>query len=140
MQKPVKVDGLSNLKKWIEDEMTIDIESELLKHKEKVKNLVQLTKTGDVILKQTDLTAKQKILVYLIGKTYSKVADYTQNETATNKEIIETLGLPEGTVKNVLFDLRNEGIVNSLESGVHRIRVANIGLALGKYFEGESKS
>jgi len=136
----LKVDGLSNLKKWIEDEMTIDIENELLKHKEKVKNLVQLTKTGDVILKQTDLTAKQKILVYLIGKTYSKVADYTQNETATNKEIIETLGLPEGTVKNVLFDLRNEGIVNSLESGVHRIRVANIGLALSKYFEGESKS
>lgn len=131
---------MSNLKKWIEDEMTIDIESELLKHKEKVKNLVQLTKTGDVILKQTDLTTKQKVLVYLIGKTYSKVADYTQNETATNKEIIETLSLPEGTVKNVLFDLRNEGIVNSLESGVHRIRVANIGLALSKYFEGESKS
>lgn len=131
---------MSNLKKWIEDEMTINIESELLKYKEKVKNLVQLTKTGDVILKQTDLTAKQKILVYLIGKTYSKVADYTQNETATNKEIIETLGLPEGTVKNVLFDLRNEGIVNSLENGVHRIRVANIGLALSKYFEGESKS
>jgi predicted transcriptional regulator len=136
----LEADGLSNLKKWIEDEMTIDIESELLKHKEKVKNLVQLTKTGDVILKQTDLTTKQKVLVYLIGKTYSKVADYTQNETATNKEIIETLSLPEGTVKNVLFDLRNEGIVNSLESGVHRIRVANIGLALSKYFEGESKS
>jgi len=140
MQKPLEIYGLSNLKKWIEDEMTINIESELLKYKEKVKNLVQLTKTGDVILKQTDLTAKQKILVYLIGKTYSKVADYTQNETATNKEIIETLGLPEGTVKNVLFDLRNEGIVNSLENGVHRIRVANIGLALSKYFEGESKS
>jgi predicted transcriptional regulator len=133
-------DGLSSLKKWIEDEMTVDVESELLKHKEKVKNLVQLTKTGDVILKQTDLTAKQKILVYLIGKVYCKAADYTKDETATNKELIETLGLPEGTVKNSLFDLRNEGIVNSLESGVHRIRLANIGLALGKYFEGESRS
>jgi len=120
--------------------MTVDIESELLKHKEKVKNLVQLTKTGDVILKQTDLTAKQKILVYLIGKTYSKVADYTKDETVTNKELIETLSLPEGTVKNALFDLRNEGLVNSLESGVHRIRLTNIGLALSKYFGGESKS
>jgi predicted transcriptional regulator len=131
---------LSSLKKWIENEMTVDIESELLKHKEKVKNLVQLTKTGDVILKQTDLTAKQKILVYLIGKTYSKVADYTKDETVTNKELIETLSLPEGTVKNALFDLRNEGLVNSLESGVHRIRLTNIGLALSKYFGGESKS
>lgn len=131
---------MSSLKKWIENEMTVDIESELLKHKEKVKNLVQLTKTGDVILKQTDLTAKQKILVYLIGKTYSKVADYTKDETVTNKELIETLSLPEGTVKNALFDLRNEGLVNSLESGVHRIRLTNIGLALSEYFEGESKS
>jgi predicted transcriptional regulator len=120
--------------------MTVDIEGELLKHKEKVKNLVQLTKTGDVILKKTDLTAKQKILVYLIGKMYSKVAEYNKDETATNKELIEMLSLPEGTVKNSLFELRNEGLVSSLEEGVHRIKLANINVALNKYFGGESKS
>jgi hypothetical protein len=120
--------------------MTVDVENELSKYKEQVRDLIQLTPNGDIILKQTDLTAKQKIVIYLIGKVYSKAAEYSKTETATNKEFTETLGLPEGTVKFTLFDLRKEGLAYSLENGVNQIRIASIGLAWDRYFGGEKQS
>jgi DNA-binding transcriptional ArsR family regulator len=115
--------------------MTVDIENELVKHREKVKTLVQLTTSGDVILKQTGLTAKQKILITLIGRVYSKFAGYS-DDCVTNRELVERLGLPEGTMKYTLHELRKEGLVMSLQEGVHQIRMASIGLVLDKYFKG----
>lgn len=129
-----------SLKDWIEQEMTVDVEEELLKHKEKVKAIVQLTTDGEVILKEKNLTAKQKILTYLIGKAYSKVAEYSKTDSATNKEIGEALGLPDGTVKYTLYDLRKESLVEAKEVGVHRIRLQNIGVAFEKYLEGGNKT
>lgn len=130
---------MSDLKRWIQEELTVDIENELSKYKEKVKEYIQLTPSGEVILKQTDLTAKQKILVYLIGKIYAKAAEYSDENNATNKELAEALRLPEGTVKYTLFELRNEGLVLPIADGVHSIRISSIGLVFDRYFGGEKK-
>ena len=130
--------GLSKLDEWIRKELTVDVESELSKHKEKVKTLISLAPSGEVLLKSSDLTAKQKILAYLIGKAYANVANYSEG-TATNKELVDTLHLPEGTVKFNLFELRKEGLVFSVASGVHQIKIASIGEAFRKYFGGENK-
>jgi len=129
---------LSTLDEWIRKELTVDIESELSKYKEKVKTLISLTPSGEVLLKSSNLTAKEKILAYLIGKTYANVANYSEG-TATNKELIDALHLPEGTVKFCLFELRKEGLILSVESGVHQVKVASVGMAFEKYFGGEKK-
>lgn len=130
---------MSDLKDWIAKEMTVDIASELAKYKERVKDLIQLTTTGDVIIKKSNLTAKQRILIYLIGKVFSKVVGYSASDTATNKELMEAIGLKEGTVKFNLFDLRNEGLLNSPEEGVHQFKVGNIATVFEKYFKEEGK-
>lgn len=119
--------------------MTVDIESELSKYKEKVKSLISLTPSGEVLLKQSDLKAKEKILIYLIGKAYAKVVGYSES-TATNKELIDALHLPEGTVKHNLFQLRNEGLVLSVKGGLHQIKIAAIRTTFDNYFGGKNKS
>lgn len=130
---------MSKLNEWIRQELTVDIESELSKYKEKVKTLISLTPSGEVLIKRNDLTAKQKILIYLIGKAYANIVNYSEG-TATNKELMDSLHLPEGTVKYTLFELRNEGLVLSVKGGVHQIKIASIGIAFEKYFGGENKN
>jgi hypothetical protein len=129
---------LSNLEKWIREELTVDVESELSKYKEKMKAFVRLTPSGEVMLTQSNLTAKQKILLYLIGKVYSNIAKFSREASASNKELGEVLGLPEGTIKTSLFALRNEGLLIPQETGVHQIKIERIGTAFSNYF-GESE-
>lgn len=127
--------SLSDLKDWIAKEMTVDVAAELTKYKERIRDLIQLTTTGDVIVRKPDLTVKQRILLYLIGKVYSKTAGYSLTDTVTNKEIIDALGLKEGTAKFTLHELRGEGLVTSPEEGIHQVRFGSIALALDRYFK-----
>ena len=129
---------MSTLDEWIRKELTIDVESELSKYREKVKSLISLTPSGEVLLKRSDLMAKEKILAYLIGKVYANVANYSDG-TAKNKELVDALHLPEGTVKFSLFELRKEDLVFSVTGGVHQVKIASIGIAFKKYFGGEKK-
>lgn len=130
---------MSTLDDWIRKELTVNIEEELSKYKKKVKDLLSLTPSGEVLIKRNDLKAKEKILAYLIAKVYAKVANYSEG-TATNKELVEALHLPEGTVKFCLHALRQEGLVLSETGGVHQIKIANIGKAFESYFGGEKQS
>lgn len=130
---------MSTLDQWIRKELTVDIESELSKYKDKVKSLVSLAPSGEVILKRSSLKAKEKILIYLVGKAYAKVVGYSEN-TATNKELIDALHLPEGTVKHNLFQLRNEGLILSVKGGLHQIKIAAIRTVFDNYFGGGNKS
>lgn len=90
------------------------------------------------MLTQGDLTAKQKILLYFVGKVYSKIAKFSNEASVSNKELMEALGLPEGTVKTSLFALRKEGFLIPKEPGVHQMKIARMGIAFDKYF-GESR-
>lgn len=130
---------MSTLEEWIKQELTVDLETELSKHKEKVKALLQLTPSGEILIKWPDLTAKQKIIAYMIGKVYSHFAKYSDDSTVTNKELIDALHMPEGTVKYTLHDLRNEGVIFSRD-GVHQIKIEQIGVALDRYFGGANES
>lgn len=124
------------LEEWVKRELTIDLESELSKHKEKVKSLVKLSPSGEVIVKNAGLSAKQKVLAYLIGKAYSNFAKYSSDIAVTNRELVNALRLPEGTVKYNLHELRNEGLITAKEEGVHQIKIAEIGRVFEKYFRG----
>lgn len=124
---------MSNLREWIKQELTVDVENELSKHKEKVKALLQLTPSGEILISRADLTAKHKIIAYMIGKVYAHVAKYSDDSTVTNKELIGALHMPEGTVKHNLHEFRNDGIITSKDGG-HHIATEQIGVALDKYF------
>jgi predicted transcriptional regulator len=124
----------SNLKDWIRQELTVNIENELVKYKERVKSLIQLSPSGEIILKQTNLSAKQKILTYIIGKVYSNFAQYSSDDSVTNQELSAALSIPDGTVKYYLHELRNEGLIIPLEKGVHKLRITQIGAIFDQYF------
>lgn len=130
---------MTTLDEWIKKELTVDLETELSRHKEKVKTLFQLTPSGEIFIIRSDLTAKQKIITYMIGKVYAKFAKYSNDSIVTNKELMDALIMPEGTVKHTLFGLRNDGIVISSD-GAHQIKVAQIGIALDRYFGGVNES
>jgi len=103
-----------------------------------VKALLRLAPSGEILIRQHNLTAKQKIVAYMIGKLYSNFAKYSVENTVANKELLDALHMKEGTVKYYLHELRNDGIVISKENGVHQIKIEQIGTAFKKYF-GETK-
>jgi len=125
---------MRDLQEWIKQELTVDVNQELSKHKENVKRLLRLTPSGEIILVHGNLSAKQKILLYFIGKVYSKIANFSKDASASNKELAESLGLPEGTVKSALFSLRKEGFLIPIGAGTHQIKIERIGSALDTYF------
>lgn len=130
---------ISTLDEWIRKELTVDVEEELSKYKERIMPLVKLTPSGEVIIKRNDLTSKEKVLLYLIGKTYANIAKYC-DDTVPNKELEDAFGLPEGTVRNILFRLRKEGFVLSVKDGLHKVKVETLGMVFDKYFAEENKN
>ena len=117
-----------SLEDWIRSELTVDIAQELAKHKDTIKNFIKLIPDGSVlVINQKSLTAKDKVALYMIGKLYANYVRYSNEKAVRNKELEDALGLPEGTVKNVLFRLRKENYVVSVEEGVHQIKFDRIG-------------
>jgi len=98
---------LEELKKWVKEELTVTEVNELRRHKEKVKELIGITSGGMVVFKadSTKLSAKEIICLYMIGKVYARVAGYVDEDSVANKELIEALNLPEGTIRYALKEL-----------------------------------
>ncbi len=69
------------------------------------------------------LNGKQQILLYLIGKLYSKEAGLTSMESAGNKELTEELGLPMGSLLPWLKDLRDQNKIKAVKTGYHQTSV-----------------
>lgn len=128
-----------DLEKWIKEELTVDIRNELNKHKENVKKLLRLMPNGEIIIK-TDVvpvSSKEQIALYMIGKLYSNYVKYAKERTVTNRELVDVLALPEGTVKHSLFQLRREGSIVALDAGVHQIKMDRVGAVLKKILSKE---
>lgn len=114
---------MEDLKKWVKEELTVTEIDTLAKNKEKVKQLIGVTNDGRIIFKvdTSRLLAKEIICLHMIGKAYAQIAGYTDTEAVTNKELIETLRLPEGTIGYTLKELRDEKVIVSEKTGVHHI-------------------
>ena len=120
---------MEELKKWVKEELTVTEVNELTRHKEKVKELIGITSDGMVVFKvdSTKLTAKEIICLHIIGKVYAHVAGYVDEESVSNKELIEALNLPEGTIGYALKELRDRKFVIAEKTGIHRILYNKIG-------------
>jgi len=107
-----------NLKEKILEEMTADYSNALDKNFDLAKQLIKITKDGKVdVLHKDEFSGKQEILLYLAGKLYAKEAGLIKTEEAGNKELMEELGIPKGSVLPWIKDLRDHKKIKQIKKG-----------------------
>jgi hypothetical protein len=108
----------NGLKKMIIEEMTVDYSNALEKIFDLAKQFIRITKNGKVdILFKDKLSGKEKILLYLIGKLYAKEAGFAATDDVENKELMDELGIPKGSLLPWLKDLRDENKIKQVKKG-----------------------
>ena len=115
------------LKHRIIEEMTVEYSSVLEKNFDLAKQFIRITQDGkvDVIVKDK-VTGKDKILLYLIGKLYAKEAGLSPTDDVGNKELMDELGIPSGSLLPWLKELREEKKIKQIKKGKsvhHRIAI-----------------
>ena len=111
-------ENVADLKKRIIEEMTVDYASALEKNFDLAKQFVRIMKDGKVYVQfREKLTGKQQMLLYLIGKLYAKEAGLAATDDVGNKELINELGIPEGSLLPWLKDLREKKKIKQVKRG-----------------------
>ena len=109
---------MHNLKERIREEMTVDYSSALEKNFDLAKQFICITTEGKVdILAKEKLTGKEAILLYLIGKLYAKETGFTATAEVGNRELLDELGVPEGSLLPWLKDLRDQNKIKRVRRG-----------------------
>jgi|Deesub1362A_J573_1020465.scaffolds.fasta_scaffold01624_8 DNA-binding transcriptional ArsR family regulator len=103
----------------------------------KVKRVVKVKKDGTpvIVCDRRRLSQSELITCYLIGKFFAKKLELTDTDTATNKELSKTLKMDERVVSARLKDLRDEGLVEQVARGEHKISTVNLESFLDKILE-----
>jgi len=102
-------DTKDDLKKKILNEMTVDYGNTLEKNFNKAKLFIRISKDGlvDVLVKEK-VTGPQQIQLYLIGKLYAVQAELAESYDVGNRELMDQLGIPEGSLLPWLKELRDK--------------------------------
>ncbi len=120
-----------NLEDKIQDEMTTDKEDVLEKYFDRVIEAVELSENGRVFLKpDQDFSTKEEILLYGVGKHYASKAGYTDDATFKNKELVEQLERPKGTIEWGINELKDAGKIKRKKDGEHKISTNRVGKTL----------
>ena len=91
----------NNLKERIIDEMTVNHSDALEKHFNLAKQFIRITKEGKVdVLVKEKVSGIEAVLLYLIGKLYAKEAELVPTDDVGSKELMNELGIPEGSLLN----------------------------------------
>jgi len=108
----------NDLRTRITQEMTVNYSSALEKNFDFAKQFMRITKEGKVdILAKDKLSGKVQILLYLIGKLYAKEAGFAATDEVGNKELLDELGIPEGSLLPWLKDLRDTNRIKQVKRG-----------------------
>jgi len=108
----------NSLKLRIIEEMTVDYSNALEKSFNLAKQFIRITKEGKVdILHKDKLSGKEQILLYLIGKLYAKEGGLTANDDVGNKELMDEMGIPSGSLLPWLLTLRKENKIKQVKRG-----------------------
>ena len=110
--------NVDDLKKRILEEMTVAYSSALEKNFDLAKQFVRITKEGSVDVQfREKLTGEERILLYLIGKVYAKEAGLTGKDDVGNKEFLNELGIPKGSLLPWLKALREKKKIQQVKRG-----------------------
>jgi len=101
--------GDQGLKRKIIEEMTVEYSGTLEKNFDLAKQFIRITKDGKVdILIKDKVSGQDRILLYLTGKLYAKEAGLAPSDNVGNKELMNELGIPEGSLLPWLMALRKK--------------------------------
>ena len=107
-----------DLQQRILEEMTADYTNILEKNFDLAKQFIRITKVGKVdVLFKDRLSGKEQILLYLIGKLYAKEAGLSTSESVSNKELMNELGIPKGSLLPWLMELRKKPGIKQIKKG-----------------------
>ena len=107
-----------DLKSRIVSEMTDDYSNALERNFDLAKQLLRVTKEGKVsVLFKDKLTGEEQITLYLIGKLYAKEAGFIEKQEVDNKELMEELSMPKGSLLPGLKNLRYKKKVKQIKIG-----------------------
>ncbi|MCX7998245.1 MAG: winged helix-turn-helix domain-containing protein [Leptospiraceae bacterium] len=103
----------------------------------KVKRIVKIKKDGEpvIVCDTRKLSQNEQIVCYLIGKFFAKQLGLSKSDSASNREISETLGIKEKVVAARLKDLRDDGIVEQIVRGEHKISTVKLEEFLDRVLE-----
>jgi hypothetical protein len=119
----------TELKNRIINEMTDDYSNALEKNFELAKQMLRITKEGKVnILCKEKLAGEEKIALYLIGRLYAKEAGFTQESGVDNKELMDELGIPIGSLLPWLKSLRDKKKIKQRKEGRRVIHIVPVNL------------
>jgi hypothetical protein len=128
----------NSLKERIIDEMTVNHSDALEKNFILAKQFIRITKDGKVdVLVKDKVTGLEAILLYLIGKLYAKEAELVPTDDVGSKELMNELGIPEGSLGRWLKDLRDTNKVTKVSRGkyTHHAVALNVVERSLKYIE-----
>jgi len=92
-------DSKEEFRKKIRAEMAADFSDSLEKNFSLAKQFIRVTNDGFVdVLVKDKVNGPEKIQLYLIGKKYAKQGEFTTSDEVGNKELMERLGIPEGSL------------------------------------------
>lgn len=101
--------GNQNLKRKIIEEMTVEHTSTLERAFDLAKRFIRIAKDGRIdILVKDRVGGQDRILSYLIGRLYAKEAGLASSDSVGNKELMNELGIPEGSLFPWLMALRKK--------------------------------
>ena len=114
------------LAQWVKTELMANQSDELTRNREKIKKFVRLTSDGSVMINDRKLTSRIQVALYYIAAAYAKAAGLRPDDSVSNHEIANKLGLPDGTVHPKVKELRDGHFIEAVKDGVHRVNYARI--------------
>ena len=108
----------NELKKRIIEEMVVDHANALERNFDLAKQFIGITQEGKIdILFKNKLNGKEQILLYLTGKLYAKKAGFSDTDEVGNKELMDELGCPKGSLDPWLKELRDKKKIKQVKKG-----------------------
>lgn len=114
----------NDFKNKILSEMMVNHSGALEKNYEIAKKFIRFSREGKIeVTIKSELSVRDQILMYLIGKLYAYEAGVSTENHVSNEELMNELGLPKGSVTGRLTDLRKENKIKQTSRGRHRIQI-----------------
>ncbi len=120
-------------KKKILERLLVDREKKLETLVTKAENIVRIDrKSGEpvIVVPSSDLTDRQLIGAYMIGKYFSNELGLVKTATVTTRELAEKLPLDLKVASARLSELKKEAIVKSISRGEYKIAFQGIEILL----------
>ena len=120
-------------KKKILERLLVDREQKLETLVTKAENIVRIDrKSGEpvIVVPRSELTDRQLIGAYMIGKYFSNELGLVKTATVTTRELAEKLPLDLKVASARLSELKKEAIVKSISRGEYKIVFQGIEILL----------